>query len=340
MPASAGGGAYDNGQEVIPGPNVYQTDQLAWETRNAIRSAQQASKPFFIVYAPTVPHVEPDLIYQEANDGERDVVLDRPDTAAPYDQTSFNTYTDTWSQHIRGRLTTSTIPDGITFSATSPSIYGDPAPERRIRQWVNGHWEPVAGQFDLPRMGASAPNGQPVIGENLSAVWKPFWLRGFGNTRNPLNTTYSTAPQRPSITSADINRLKRLHLSPQELLIALDDSLGYLFLNTNILSTGLIILTSDNGYQLGEHNLGQKIFPYEELIRVPLIIRDPYNLNTSATPRIDSSIVLNTDIAPTIAHFTKGWTIGRPGSTSDGRSLMPFINTSYGSAFHRNRALI
>jgi arylsulfatase A-like enzyme len=326
------------GAEVIPGNNAYQTDQLAWEAKNAITSAQL--KPFFVVYAPTVPHVEPDI---DANPTTRDTTLNRPSTAVSNlsATAAFDTYTDTWSQHIRGRLTTSTIPGPISFSSTSPSSVSDSP--RMLRQWSVDHWEPISAAFNLPRAGVSV-NGQPVIGENLAASSKPFWLQqGFGNTRNPTNGAYAAAAARPSIGSADINRLKRLHLSRQEAMMALDDSLGYLFTqmqNQGKLANTLIMLTSDNGYQLGEHNLGQKIFPYEESIRVPLIIRDPYNLNASATPRTEASMVLNTDIAPTIAQFTKGWTIGWPGGSPDGRSLMPFISASYGTSFRRNRALI
>lgn len=61
----------------------------------------------------------------------------------------------------------------------------------------------------------------------------------------------------------------------------------------------LVIFTTDNGYMLGEHGLGGKWYPYEESIRVPLIIRDP-RMSTSKKDTKDDSFTLNIDLAKTI----------------------------------------
>ena len=37
----------------------------------------------------------------------------------------------------------------------------------------------------------------------------------------------------------------------------------------------MIIFTTDNGYLHGEHGLAGKWYPYQESIRLPLIINDP-----------------------------------------------------------------
>ena len=69
---------------------------------------------------------------------------------------------------------------------------------------------------------------------------------------------------------------------------ALDDAVGYMFdqlRKQQLFDNTLIMLTSDNGVQMGEHNLGQKEYAYEELIHVPLIIRDPAHLNPKAVRR-------------------------------------------------------
>ena len=42
-----------------------------------------------------------------------------------------------------------------------------------------------------------------------------------------------------------------------------------------VLDQTLVIFTTDNGYFHGEHGLADKWYPYEESIRVPLIVRDP-----------------------------------------------------------------
>ena len=95
----------------------------------------------------------------------------------------------------------------------------------------------------------------------------------------------------------------------------------------NILNDTLIIFTTDNGYFHGEHGLGEfpcwvfyyaveckvyhaklrlmlsvsagKWYPFQESIRVPLIIRDP-RMPKEKYATLDDSFTLNIDLAPTI----------------------------------------
>jgi N-acetylglucosamine-6-sulfatase len=79
----------------------------------------------------------------------------------------------------------------------------------------------------------------------------------------------------------------------------------------------LIIFTTDNGLLLGEHRWTKKEVPYEEAIRVPMVVRyDPLG----HAPRTDDHMVLNLDIAPTIVEAT-----GAPAPGMDGRSLLPLL---------------
>lgn len=64
----------------------------------------------------------------------------------------------------------------------------------------------------------------------------------------------------------------------------------------------LVIFTTDNGYFHGEHGLADKWYPYEESIRVPLIVRDP-RMPSSARGTVNDDMVLNTDLAPTLLAF-------------------------------------
>lgn len=64
----------------------------------------------------------------------------------------------------------------------------------------------------------------------------------------------------------------------------------------------LVIFTTDNGYFHGEHGLADKWYPYEESIRVPLIVRDP-RVPSKRRGRINDDIVLNVDLAPTLLAF-------------------------------------
>ncbi len=64
----------------------------------------------------------------------------------------------------------------------------------------------------------------------------------------------------------------------------------------------LVIFTTDNGYFHGEHGLADKWYPYEESIRVPLIVRDP-RMKANKRGATNDDIVLNADLAPTILGF-------------------------------------
>jgi arylsulfatase A-like enzyme len=83
------------------------------------------------------------------------------------------------------------------------------------------------------------------------------------------------------------------------------------------LSSTLIVFTSDNGLMWGEHRLFYKSVPYEESIRVPMVVRyDPLTRD----PRVDRRFVLNLDLAPTFAAAA-----GLPERSLDGRSLLPLL---------------
>jgi arylsulfatase len=68
----------------------------------------------------------------------------------------------------------------------------------------------------------------------------------------------------------------------------------------------LVIFTTDNGYFHGEHGLADKWYPYEESIRVPLIVRDPRLKSRGKAGKrgsVNDDMVLNADLAPTILAY-------------------------------------
>jgi N-acetylglucosamine-6-sulfatase len=65
---------------------------------------------------------------------------------------------------------------------------------------------------------------------------------------------------------------------------------------TQQLDRTLIVFSSDNGYFWGEHGLGGKHGPYEEAIRVPLLMRYPELIKPGL---VTNALALNIDIAPT-----------------------------------------
>ena len=64
----------------------------------------------------------------------------------------------------------------------------------------------------------------------------------------------------------------------------------------------LVIFTTDNGYFHAEHEFADKWYPYEESIRVPLIVRDPRMANEKHGP--DSNA--NDSECRSGAHHTRG----------------------------------
>ncbi|MFM7243814.1 MAG: sulfatase-like hydrolase/transferase, partial [Planctomycetaceae bacterium] len=66
-----------------------------------------------------------------------------------------------------------------------------------------------------------------------------------------------------------------------------------------VLGNTLVIFTTDNGYLHGEHGLADKWYPFEESIRVPLIVVDP-RMPPGERGTTDDALVLNVDLAPTI----------------------------------------
>ena len=85
----------------------------------------------------------------------------------------------------------------------------------------------------------------------------------------------------------------------------------------------IIILASDNGYFLGERGFAGKWTMHDLSVRVPLIIYDP-RMSRARRGMVDSSLVLNVDIAPTILDLA-----GLPiPQEIQGRSLVPVIDGS------------
>jgi N-acetylglucosamine-6-sulfatase len=77
-----------------------------------------------------------------------------------------------------------------------------------------------------------------------------------------------------------------------------------------------LIFTSDNGYLLGEHRLEEKIFAFQESVRVPFLVSGP---GLPAGVR-RQQVVSTIDLAPTIAAIAGA----RPARTVDGLDLRPY----------------
>ena len=59
----------------------------------------------------------------------------------------------------------------------------------------------------------------------------------------------------------------------------------------------VVVYSSDNGYYLGEHGLGDKRSIYEESLRIPMLVRYPRLFGKG---KVVDELVLNIDLAPTL----------------------------------------
>lgn len=156
----------------------------------------------------------------------------------------------------------------LMLAPAAPHDPSEPAPRHR------GALE------DLPPWRPPSWNEDTVKG-------KPSWLAAV--TRN--------------VTEEGLSARTRKRTHQLESLLAVDDAIKAL-LDTldelGIADDTMIILTADHGLSWGEHRWFGKQMPYEESIRVPLVIR--YPARWPEARRLEQ-LVLNVDIAPTIAEL-------------------------------------
>jgi N-acetylglucosamine-6-sulfatase len=125
----------------------------------------------------------------------------------------------------------------------------------------------------------------------------------------------------PPLSLEQKKYMEELYRKRLQSMLAVDDMIGDLIKalhDSGELDNTYIVFTSDNGFHLGQHRLGAgKWTPYEEDIRVPLIVRGP------GVPEGETlhHMVLNNDLAPTFADLAGAETP----SFVDGRSLVPLL---------------
>lgn len=126
----------------------------------------------------------------------------------------------------------------------------------------------------------------------------------------------------PPLTPQQIDRSDEFYRQQLRSLLAVEDMLDSLVVAleaAGVMERTYIFFTSDNGFHIGEHRLGRgKTTSYDEDIRVPLLARGP-GIPAGRTVR---EIVLNIDIAPTLAEFAGVL----PPPFVDGRSFLPLLH--------------
>lgn len=135
-------------------------------------------------------------------------------------------------------------------------------------------------------------------------------------TRNGKMPQYM---QGAPLTQATKDRFDSHHADMARSVRAMDDDIGTILASLGSREQDtMVIYISDNGYLYGEHRRDEKIVPYEEAVRVPMIVRYPA-LVPEDQPFASEALVQNLDIAPTIAELV-GFHWG-----ADGLSIVPLL---------------
>jgi arylsulfatase A-like enzyme len=152
-------------------------------------------------------------------------------------------------------------------------------------------WIPAprhAGMLD------ALPPWRPPSYDEADVSDKPMWLR---------DTPLLTPPQQAHIDRSRIRQLETLQ--------AVDEAIGGStrfgivgimehLRNLGVADNTVVIFMSDNGLYWGEHRLQKKRDPYDEDIRTPLLVWFP---KLGPRRRVEARVVLNIDIAPTLAEL-------------------------------------
>src|SRR4030095_10949925 len=128
----------------------------------------------------------------------------------------------------------------------------------------------------------------------------------------------------PLLSQKGIAKMDQLYRRRLQSLQAVDEMIKKIIETlerTGELRHTYIVFASDNGFHLGQHRLLQgKQTPYDEDIRVPLIIRGP----DVPARRSITQLAVETDLAATFAD----WASIVPPGFVDGRSLEPLLKKS------------
>jgi arylsulfatase A-like enzyme len=236
---------------------------------------------------------------------------------APYDQRVYN-----YPINNNGAL---------TQFGQDPDDFKDDVLTRKAVEFVNRRTPQPAPFFlwltyTAPHVGGP-PNPNPPDDCKDGAKSAPRDAHAFDDARLPRPPNFNEADvsdkpqpirQLPKLTQVNIGNIQRKYRCELESLLSVDVGvrkvLNALKAKGEINNT-LIVYTSDNGYYHGEHRVpGDKQRPYEESIRVPLLMRGP------GVPKgvTINPLAVNADLAPTIIDAANA----RAGLTMDGRSLL------------------
>jgi arylsulfatase A-like enzyme len=198
----------------------------------------------------------------------------------------------------------------------STDVFTDKAVE--FIQRGTPHGEPffLVVDYIAPHKGPVLP-GSPYSGQPEPA---PRHQGELADLVPPLPPSFNVAPPQPPLPAGDLRFILELYRNRLESLLAVDegvDRIIHALAAKGELENTYVFFMSDNGFQLGEHQLLGKGFLLEESIHVPLVVRGP------GVPRgvERDEMVANIDLAPTIAELAGA----TPGLDMDGKSLVALM---------------
>ena len=140
-----------------------------------------------------------------------------------------------------------------------------------------------------------------------------------------------TDDEKRGITASYYNSVEYLDANVGRMLDALEES--------GLDESTLVVYVSDHGYLLGHHGRFEKHMMWEEIVRVPMIIRHP-----NLAPRAESALVEMVDLTPTILDVLNV----SPLESVDGRSLLGLLegdtaehrDVIFSEYLHDNKAMV
>lgn len=168
--------------------------------------------------------------------------------------------------------------------ALSVSFFAAHAEDAAPEQYLPQDWsaEPYAGATMPP----------PIRGDERYLAALPPFLR---QPSNEGRVRYHWRFDTPSRYQDYLTRYFRLITEVDRAVGRVLDELE----QQGVAGNTLIVFIGDNGYFQADRGLADKWYPYEESIRVPLIVRDP-RLAASRRGLVVDAMALNIDVAPTL----------------------------------------
>jgi arylsulfatase A-like enzyme len=154
-----------------------------------------------------------------------------------------------------------------------------------------------------------------------------------GATARPVPNLNLRAPYRATAESTKAGPGQAgLNFGYFRCISAADDNLGRLLKtldDSGLAKDTVVVFSSDNGYYLGEHGLGDKRSAYDESLRIPLLVRYPRLVPKART--VDE-MALNIDLAPTFLDLA-GVAVPREMQGRSWRPLLAGARTDWRQAF-------